>query len=410
VTVEKAGALQGLRVLDLTLMLAGPFASMLLADQGADVIKVEPKEGDFTRVLGPYHKDDSQRAFGGYFQSINRNKRSITIDLKSTDGREVFLKLVRTSDVLVENFRAGVLDRLGLSYETLRKENPKLVYAAIRGFGDPRMSASPYADWPAYDVVAQAMGGVMGITGPDANSPTKVGPGVGDVLPAVFCAYGVMAAVFRAQRTGQGQFVDVSMLDCILALCERSLYQYTYENRTPGPEGNRHPFIAPFGMIPCRDGYVTIACPADNFWFELCRLMKRPDLASDPRFASIPDRAKNADALYHEVGAYAAQYTKRELLAKFGGRIPFGPVYTMPEIASDPHFVARDMIVPLDHPGCPHPIGVAGIPIKMSETPGALRRRAPLLSEHAVEVLSDIGMSASEIEDLKSRRIVGVGQ
>jgi crotonobetainyl-CoA:carnitine CoA-transferase CaiB-like acyl-CoA transferase len=410
VTADKTGALDGLRVLDLTLMLAGPFASMLLADQGADVIKVEPKEGDFTRTLGPYHKDDAQRVFGGYFQSINRNKRSITIDLKSPEGREAFLKLVRASDVLVENFRAGVMDRLGLSYETLRAENPKLVYAAIRGFGDPRMSASPYADWPAYDVVAQAMGGVMGITGPDSHSPTKVGPGIGDILPAAFCAYGVMAAVFSAQRTGRGQFVDVSMLDCILALCERSLYQYTYENRTPLPEGNRHPFIAPFGMVPCKDGHVTIACPADNFWLELCRIMERPDLAFEQRFSTIPERAKNADALYQEVGAYAAQFTKKELLKKFGGRIPFGPVYTMPEIASDPHFVARDMIVPLDHPGCPDPIGVAGVPIKMSETPGALRRRAPLLSEHTIEVLSSVGMSASEIEDLKNRGIVGLGK
>jgi crotonobetainyl-CoA:carnitine CoA-transferase CaiB-like acyl-CoA transferase len=400
------GALEGLRIIDMTLMLAGPYASMMLADQGADVIKVEPLEGDFTRGLGPYRTDDATRVFGGYFQSINRNKRSIALNLKSPRGKEVFLRLISEADVLLENFRAGVMDRLGLSYEELRKRNPKLVYAAIRGYGDPRLSDSPYAMWPAYDVIAQAMGGIMGITGPDARSPTKVGPGIGDILPATFSAFGVLAAVFRAQRTGQGQFVDVSMLDCILALCERPLYQHTYERRNPAPEGNRHPFIAPFGMIACKDGFVTVACPADNFWAELCQLMGQPELIKDPRFLTVADRSENANDVYQVVGAFLALHTKKELLELFGGKVPFGPVYTMSEIVDDPHFVAREMVVPLDHPGCAEPVAVAGVPVKMSETPGRVRHRAPKLSEQCDEILDQLGFSKDQVDSLRADKVV----
>ena len=203
------GALAGLRVVDLTQMLAGPFCTMLLADQGAEVIKVEPPGGDMTRRAAPYFADDEARHFGGYYQSINRNKKSISIDLKTADGKAIVRRLVKEADVLVENFRAGTMERLGLSYESLAELNPRLVYATVRGFGDPRTGASPYADWPAFDVVAQAMGGIMGITGPDREHPLKVGPGVGDIVPAMLLAVGVLAAVRHAERTGEGQFVDV---------------------------------------------------------------------------------------------------------------------------------------------------------------------------------------------------------
>jgi crotonobetainyl-CoA:carnitine CoA-transferase CaiB-like acyl-CoA transferase len=401
-----AGALDGLRVIDLTQMLAGPFCTMMLADQGAEVIKVEPLEGDGTRRMGPYAPEDDLRAFGGYFQSVNRNKLSVALDLKKAEARELFLELVDGAQVVVENYRAGVMERLGLSYETLRARNRRLVYASIRGFGDPRTGKSPYVDWPAYDVVAQAMGGIMAITGPDAATPTKVGPGIGDVVPAVMAAYGIMAAVWRAERSGEGQYVDVAMVDAVLSACERILYQYSYEGKVPGPEGNRHPVLAPFGLVPAQDGVVALACPGDEFWATLCRLMGRADLAEDPRFATREDRSAHHDAVYAEVSAFTARHTRRELMAILGGEVPFGPVFDVSDIAADPHFRARDMVVPLDHPGTSGKRAVAGVPIRLSETPGGVRRRAPLLGEHTDEVLAALGLSSSAIDRLRAEQAV----
>ncbi len=214
-----SGALHGLKVLDMTRALAGPFCTMLLADQEADVIKVEAlNTGDGTRAMVPFPPEITDRKpYGGYFQSVNRNKRSIVVDLKQPEGKEIIRTIVKEADVLVENFRTGVMEGLGLSYESLAEINPKLVYAAIRGFGDPRTGDSPYGSWPAYDVIAQAMGGMMSITGPVDGEPTKVGPGVGDMIPATLAAFGIMAAVYDANRTGKGQFIDVAMYDAVLA-------------------------------------------------------------------------------------------------------------------------------------------------------------------------------------------------
>lgn len=405
--MTSGGALQGLRVIDMTLMLAGPYASMMLADQGAEVIKIEPLEGDYVRSVGPYHPDDKLRSFGGYFQSVNRNKLSISLNLKEPEAREILLDLVRSADVLVENYRAGVMDRLSLSYETLRAVNPKLVYAAVRGFGDPRTGASPYVNWPAYDVVAQAMGGLMGITGADADSPTKVGPGVGDIVPAMLCAFGILAAVYRTRETGRGQFVDVSMADAILALCERIVYQHSYENKVPRPEGHRHPFLTPFGIVPCRDGHITLACHTDALWARLCELIGCPELSADPRLNTELARRENAGLVYDAIAQFTMHHTKSELLHIFGGHVPFSPVNTIAEIKDNRHFAARNMIVELDHPGCNRPMSVAGVPIKMTETPGGITRRAPLLSEHAAELLSGIGIGPERLADLRRRRVVG---
>jgi crotonobetainyl-CoA:carnitine CoA-transferase CaiB-like acyl-CoA transferase len=401
-----AGALQGLRVIDLTQMLAGPFCTMMLADQGAEVIKVEPLEGDGTRGMGPYAADDELKDFGGYFQSVNRNKLSVALDLKRAEGRDVFLRLVESAAVLVENYRAGVMDRLGLSYETLRRRNRRLVYASIRGFGDPRTGASPYIDWPAFDVVAQAMGGIMAITGPDAATPTKVGPGVGDIVPAIMAAFGIMAAVWRADRSGEGQYVDVAMVDGVLSLCERIVHQYFYEGKTPGPEGNRHPFLAPFGLAPAKDGFVALACHKDEFWAELTRLMGRPELGTDPRFLTRESRHEHQDALYAAVSAFTRRHSKRELMEMLGGHVPFGPVFDIAEIVADAHFRARNMVVALDHPGSKAKLAVAGVPVRLSETPGGIRRRAPLLGEHTGEVLRGVGLSAAAVEKLRAGGVV----
>ena len=401
-----AGALDGLRVVDLTQMLAGPFCTMMLADQGAEVVKIEPLDGDGTRQMGPFIADDALRAFGGYFQSVNRNKLSIALDLKRPDGRAVFMKLVERAHVVVENYRAGVMDRFGLGYEALRAVNTRLVYASIRGFGDPHTGTSPYVDWPAYDVVAQAMGGIMNITGPNAATPTKVGPGVGDIVPAIMAAYGVMAAVWRAERTGEGQYVDVPMADSVLSLCERIVHQYSYQGKIAGPEGNRHPFLAPFGIVPAKDGFVALACHADEFWAKLCGLIGRAELSADPRLATLELRHEHQDLVYAAVSAFTTRHTRAELMGILGGQVPFGPVFDVADIIADPHFKAHDMVVELDQPGSRTKVAVAGVPVRMSHTPGRIRRRAPLLGEDTDDILAMIELSTTSIERLRADGVV----
>ncbi len=404
--MTSGGALAGLRVIDLTQMLAGPYCTMLLGDQGADVIKIEPIGGDPTRGFGPFPADDVDHHFGGYFQSTNRNKKSVAIDLKSEDGKALLRRLVREADVVVENFRAGVMDRLGIGYESLAADNPKLVYAAIRGFGDPRTGASPYVDRPAFDVVAQAMGGAMGITGPDAVTPMKIGPGVGDIFPAALSAFGIMAAVHHAQKTGQGQFVDVAMYDGILAMCERLVYQYSYTGKSPVPEGNQHPILCPFGVFPTLDGQVTIGCPRDSFWRELADAMGRPELASDPKFLTNNHRLAHAAETVAAVEEWTRVRTKAEIAEALDGRVPFGPVNTAADIYADPHIAARHMLVEVEHPGSAKPVTIASTPIRLTETPGGVTRRAPLTGEDTDEVLAALGLGADEIADLRVRKVV----
>ncbi len=390
------GALQGLRVLDLTQMLAGPYATMLLADQGADVIKIEPPGGDATRRNGPFLPGAwpfAEGGFGAYFGSVNRNKRSIVLDLKSEAGKAQLIAMVRQADVLVENYRAGVMEGLGLSYETLAAHNPRLVYAALRGFGDPRSGETPYTHWPAYDPVAQAMGGIMGVTGPEVGgAPTKIGPGVGDLLPAMYLAYAVAAACWSVQRTGQGQFVDVAMADAVLALCERIVYQYSAAGVDSRPDGNGHPLLCPFGIFPASDGHVSLGVPNDRFWEPLVRIMGRTDLAADPRCASNEARVRHRAFVEAEVGAWTRRHTQAELVRLLGGRIPFGPVLYAQDIFNDPHFQARGMLVPTEQPGAERPLTIAGTPIHMGRTPGGVHRRAPLVDEHAGEILREFGL------------------
>jgi crotonobetainyl-CoA:carnitine CoA-transferase CaiB-like acyl-CoA transferase len=395
------GALTDVRVLDLTQMLAGPFCTQVLADHGAEVLKIEPLEGEGMRRIGPFLDDDELKSFGGYFQSVNRNKASIALDLKKPDAKAVLLKLIETADVLVENYRAGVMERLGLSYEELSKVNPGLVYATVRGFGDERTGRSPYSAWPAYDVVAQAMGGIMGITGPDENAPTKIGPGVGDTVPALMLAIGILAAVHHARRTGEGQFVDVSMVDCVLALCERIVYQLSYQKQVPRPEGNQHPLLCPFGLFRAVDGFVSIACATDALWTRLAAAIGRPELGADALCATNAARVQNSAFIIDVIEAFTRKRTKAELKEALGGIVPFGPVYTADDIFEDPHFAAREMLVELDHPGSHQRVTIAGVPIKMTKTPGRVARRAPLLGEQTDEILSRAGFSAATIAQLR---------
>lgn len=400
------GALAGTRVIDLTQMLAGPYCTMMLADQGAEVIKIEPVGGDPTRLFGPFPEGDTERPFGGYFQSTNRNKASLGLDLKTAEGKELLKRLVAGADILVENFRAGVMDRLGLGYEVLAEINPRLVYATIRGFGDPRTGASPHVDRPAFDVVAQAMGGAMGITGPDATSPIKLGPGVGDIFPAAMSAFGILAAYHHASRTGQGQFVDVAMYDAVVALCERIVYQYSYTGRSPVPEGNQHPILCPFGVFEARDGQVTIGCPRDSFWTELSAIMGRPELASDPRFATNNDRLAHREEVVAMVEDWTRVRSKAEIAEALGVRVPFGAVNTAEDIFADPHMAARQMLVEVEHPGQERPVTIAATPVRMTATPAVALRRAPLVGEDTDRVLGALGLGADEIAALKRRRVI----
>jgi formyl-CoA transferase len=402
------GALDGVVVIDFTQMLSGPFAAMMFADQGARVIKIEPPAGDQTRKFGPFREGQltiTEGGYGGYFASTNRNKESLVVDLKSDAGRDVIRRLVARADIVIENFRAGVMERLGLGYEALAEINPRLVYGAIRGFGDQRTGKSPYGEWPAYDVVAQAMGGIMGITSTaPGGQPTKIGPGVGDLVPAMQCAFGLVAALYRARGTGKGQFVDVAMVDGVLALCERIVFQHAIDGTVPGPEGNSHPLLCPYGLFPARDGSVAIGCPHDEFWRLLVKTIGMPELADDPRYLTTPQRIQRRAEVEGIVSGWTRPRTKAEIIAVLGSKIPFGPVLQVDEIFADPHTAARGMLAPVELPGVPgHPFVVAGSPIKMTETPGGVRRRAPLTGEDSAQVLRDFGYSEDQVRALTSR-------
>jgi crotonobetainyl-CoA:carnitine CoA-transferase CaiB-like acyl-CoA transferase/flavin reductase (DIM6/NTAB) family NADH-FMN oxidoreductase RutF len=342
--------LKGLRVLDLSRMLSGPYCTMHLADHGAEVIKIEGLTGDSSRGNGPFRDDDPEHDWAGYFVSLNRGKKSVQLDLKSQEGKAAFRALAATADVVVENFRPGVMDRLDLSYESLAEANPRLVYAAIRGFGDPRTGESPYANWPSYDVVAQAMGGLMSITGPDAQSPTKTGPGVGDIFAGMMMAFGIMAALREAEATGKGQFVDVAMYDAMISLCERMVYLHDMTGLVPGPEGNGHPFLSPFGLYPAADGHVALGIVDDAFWRRLAELMGRSDLGEDARFASRSARAAHAAEIDIIVSAWTGQRSKAQLTGILGGQVPFGPLNSIADIAKDPHVSARGMLAQVSGP------------------------------------------------------------
>ena len=404
IAIMADGILTGIRVLDLTRMLSGPYCTMMLADHGAEVVKIESAEGDTSRGNGPWREDDPDRKWAGYFVSLNRSKRSVSLDLESEEGKAAFRALAATADVVVENFRPGVMERLGLSWESLREANPALVYAAIRGFGDPRGGASPYADWPAYDVVAQAMGGLMAITGPDADTPTKVGPGVGDIFSGMTMAFGIMAALRHAEATGEGQFVDLAMYDAVLSLCERAVYLHDMTGEVPGPEGNGHPFLAPFGLYPVSDGSVALGIVDDAFWRKLAQAMDRPDLADNARFATRAARATNRHALDRLVTDWTTTLSKGEMTAKLGGLVPFGPMNTMADIAADPHVAARGMLARVPHPDGAKPWTVAANPLKFSAVPTPPPATPPRIGEHTQAYLAEMPPEPASDADRRALR------
>ncbi|SEO69823.1 succinyl-CoA:mesaconate CoA transferase [Halogranum amylolyticum] len=380
------GALSDLRVLDLTQVLAGPYCTMLLADLGADVVKIERPGGDLIRSNPPF-VDSADEPYGGYFQSVNRGKRSLELDLGSDEGRADFLSLVETADVVVENYRAGTMERFDLGYETLREHNPELVYGAIRGFGDPRTGETHRQGQPSFDLVAQALSGLMEITGQEDGPPTKVGPGVGDIFTATLNAVGVLAAVHHRDRTGEGQFVDTGMYDSMVSLCERAVYQYSYTGEAPTRQGNSHPTLFPYDSFETDDGHVVVAAFGDNHWEALCRVMDRPDLAAD--YPDAASRLRNRETLREAVADWTRERTSDDVVDALVGDVPCERVQTVADVFEDSHVHDREMLVEVDHPESGERVTIAGQPIKMSATPTQPGRRAPLLDEHREELLGD---------------------
>lgn len=383
---ESMGALSDLRVLDLTQVLAGPYCTMLLADMGADVVKIERPGGDLIRPNPPF-AESSDEAYGGYFQSVNRGKRSLELDLGDATDREAFLSLVEEADVVVENYRAGTMEQFDLSYETLREHNPGLIYGSIRGFGDPRTGGTERQGQPSFDLIAQALGGVMEITGQEDGPPTKVGPGIGDLFTATLSAVGILAAVHHRERTGEGQYVDTAMYDAMISMCERAIYQYSYTGDAPTRQGNSHPTLFPYDAFEADDGYVVVAAFSDGHWCGLCEAMNRPDLAAD--FPDAESRMADRESLRTAIAEWTRDRPTDEIVETLEGKVPAAPVQTTADIFDDPHVQARDMLVDVEQPGAGRDVTIAGSPIKMSESEPAPGGRAPLLDEHRTELLGD---------------------
>jgi CoA:oxalate CoA-transferase len=361
--VERSGPFADVTVVDLTRVLAGPFCTMVLADLGARVIKVErPGTGDDARGFGPFAGGVS-----AYFASLNRGKESIALDLKREADRAVFEALLERADVLVENFRPGTLERLGYGWEALRARYPRLVYAAVSGFGH----SGPYAERPAYDVIVQAMGGIMSLTGWPGGPPTRVGTSIGDIAAGLFAAVGIGAALHQRAATGAGTKVDVAMLDAQVAILENAIARHQATGEVPGRLGSRHPSIAPFAAFAAQDGSLVIAAGTDALFTALCRTLERPALAADPRFATNEARVRHVDALQAELeAALAARPVAEWLIRLEAAEIPCGPIQDIAQVLADPQIAARNMLIRAGG------LAMAANPIKLSTSPDP-RDRSP---------------------------------
>ena len=374
--------LEGIRVLDLSRVLAGPYCTMMLADYGADIIKIEPPgDGDDSRAFGPFVGKES-----AYFMSLNRNKRSITLNFKHQQEVELFQEMVKKADVVVENYRPGTMEKFGLGYDELKKINPRLIYAACSGFGH----TGPYRDKPAYDIIVQAMGGVMSITGPENGEPTRIGASVGDIMAGMFTAYGVMMALFHRERTGEGQKVDVGMLDCQVAVLENAIARYVTSGIVPKPLGNRHPSITPFASFTAQDGRIIVGAGNDRLWQKLCNLLERPDLLTDPRFIDNAARTANVKELSVILDSIFIHKTISQWLDELeAAGLPCAPINTIDKVVNDPHIAARNMIIEVEHPVAGK-LKMAGAPVKMSAAPTIASSPAPLLGQHTAAIMKDL--------------------
>jgi len=387
------GALDGLRVLDVTQVMAGPFCTMLLADLGADVIKIEPPAGDSTRTMPGAVGTDSPS-----FNAVNRGKRSVVLNLKTPEGREALKRLARTADILVENYRPGVLAALGLDYESLNAVNPRLIYASISGYGQ----TGPDRRKGGFDLVAQGISGIMSITGEAGGPPVKAGVPLTDLGAGLFALIGILAALDHRHRAGAGQYIDTSLVDAGVALSVWEATEYFAGLGVPQPKGSAHRMFAPYQAIRCADGYITLGTANDRLFRRFCDLLEHPEWATDPQFADNETRLENQAELAAQIEAVTSQQPRAHWIALFeANEIPCGPINNYEQVFADPHIIAREMAVDVEHPTLGR-MKALGSPIKMSGTPANPRRRAPLLGEHTEAVLMEYGFSADEIASLRA--------
>jgi CoA:oxalate CoA-transferase len=394
-----AKPLEGLKIIDLTRVLAGPFSTMLLADMGADVIKVEnPKSGDDSRAFAPF-----KNGLSAYFVSLNRSKRGVTLNLKEERGKEILKNLVRKSDVLVENYKPGTMKKLGLDYEVLSKVNPRLIYAASSGFGQ----TGPYSSRAAYDLILQGMSGFMSITGFDAEHPVKAGSSIADVFAGLFTAVGILAALEHRNKTGEGQMVDVAMMDCMIATLENAIASFDCTKKPPKPIGNVHRSIGPFATIPASDGLINVCVGNEELWHKFCDAMGMKEYITDERFANNKSRVENSVELVNIIATYSSKRTAAELMKVLDEvYVPCGPIMNIEQVVNDPQVKARNMIVELDH-GEAGKFMAPGVPIHFSRTPASIRSIAPVLGEHNFEVFEkELGLGREDLEKLRKDGVI----
>jgi formyl-CoA transferase len=382
-------ALEGIRVVDLTQVMGGPFCTMQLGDLGADVIKVEPPTGDLSRSMGGVALRMPGNDNAPFF-ALNRNKRSIVLDLTNNDDRAVFMTLAQTADVVVESFRPGVSKRLGVDYAAVSAVNPRIVYASISGFGQ----TGPYADRPGFDLIAQGMSGVMSVTGEPNASPVKCGVPIADLSVGLFAVNGILAALIARGKTGRGQHIDTSLFDSALAMSVWETTELWASGETPRAMGSAHRLSAPYQAFRTSDGYITLAALTQQQWNALCATLGRESLATDARFETNAARLANRAALAAEIESALGTRTTAEWVEQLlVAGVPSGPIYNFAQVFQDPHTHARRMIEDVDHPVAGR-VHTLGFPLKMSDTPPTVRRPPPLLGEHSAEIRKELGLEA----------------
>ncbi|MFB6804366.1 CaiB/BaiF CoA transferase family protein [Peribacillus butanolivorans] len=393
------GALDGVRIIDVSRVLAGPFCSMILGDLGADVIKIEHHEsGDETRGWGPPFAQGES----AYYLCANRNKQSMTLNLKSEKGKEIFRKLVSSGDIVVQNFKTGTLEKMGIGYEELKEFNPQLIMASITGFG----LTGPYKDLPGYDYIIQAMSGLMSITGETDGSPMKVGVAIADILTGLYTCIGILSALHHREKTGEGQEIDISLMDCQVSSLVNVASNYLFNGITPERMGNQHPNIVPYQTFHASDGELVVAVGNDEQFRRFTYVLERPDLAEQEQFKRNENRLLNKEELIPIVEDLLKRKTKKEwkMLLDDAG-IPNGPINTISEMLEDPQIKARNMLVNMEHPTVEN-LRVTGSPLKLSKTPVTMRKHPPLYGEHTDSILAGMGYKPDEIIKLKQNKII----
>ena len=389
--------LTGIRVVDLTRVLSGPFCTMLLADMGADVVKIETPQGDTVRVQG-----DTSKGMSWYFASFNRNKRSVVIDLRKDEGKEVLAKLIAGADVLVENFRSGVLADMGFTQERLNELNPRLVVGSVNGYG----STGPYVDRPSFDFIAQAMSGFMATTGEPGGPPMRAGPPVTDLIAGLYCAFGIVNAIRARDLTGRGQRVEAAMVNGMVSMLAYLSSEFFSTGKVPVRTGNDHPIASPYGLFKTSDGELAVAPATQEIMQKLFTALGAPDVPADPKYKTAEQRRERRDELNALVNEKLSGNTQDYWIEKLNAAgVPTGKVFSMPELFEDPQIKAQEMVIDVPHPGKGN-VRMTGFPVKLSDTPCVIRHPAPELGAHTSEVLAENGMTEAEIAALRMAKIV----